>query len=544
VSYLAVGSVTKSIAELLSQKLNKPPLMGVGAAFRVTTLPPDDDRVNDATGLNLFLYRIHENSFTKNMNWRGDRLNPVQNGKPPLSLNLTYLLTAYIQKAGGTVQDDITTHQLMGNAMSVLHDYPVLNDIHDGDFDASLDTQFPPELRNSFEKVKVTLLPTTMEEFSKIWTGLNKPYRLSVAYEVSLVEIGPALPSAPPAPPVQQSAIALSTIGTPSIGSITPSSGVAGAVITIQGSRLKQAGGPTTVQVGDDVFTEDQLNSISASQIQLTIPVAPQTGPRLPVVVTSAGLSSAAAFYTVTPWIATLTPLRGITGIPITIPITLPPAAVVQVTVDGNAAAVTLDPLGKFVTAVVPVAIAANGPKPVVLTLNGRSSNTLVFEVLPLITAVTVAPSVSPAPVSTTVTINGERLNGQEVDVNIGGLLINGGPNANAAQVAVTVQRTLPVTTPATVIVDGSESNPIPSRLDSLLPGALFAGDMVELQGAGLSGRHVIVSFGANNVDLGAQPFGARIRLNTPLALAVGVVQVSVSVDGRVTNQIPLEVLA
>ena len=40
-SYLAVGSVTQSIAALLLSKLNKPPLMGATATFRVTTLPPD-----------------------------------------------------------------------------------------------------------------------------------------------------------------------------------------------------------------------------------------------------------------------------------------------------------------------------------------------------------------------------------------------------------------------------------------------------------------------------------------------------------------------
>lgn len=540
-SYLAVGSVTKSIAELLSAKLNKPPLMGAGVTFRVTTLPPDDDRVSDETGLNLFLYRIHENPFTKNMDWRGDKLNPVQNGKPPLSLTLTYLMTAYITKAGGTPQDDITTHQLMGNAMSVLHDYPVLNDIHDSDFDAGLDTQFAPELRNAFEKVKVTLLPTTMEEFSKIWTGLNKPYRLSVAYEVSLVEIGPIVPAAPPAPSVQQAALQLSTIGTPAIGSVAPASGTAGAAVTIRGSRFQQAGAPTSVQVGGDVFTEDQLTSISDTQIQLTIPTAPQTGPRLPIVVTAGGRSSQAAVYTVTPWIPIVTPLRGITGIPITIPIALPPAAAVQVSVGGGAAAVTLDPQGKFVTAVVPTAIADNGPTPVVLTLNGQPSNTRIFEVLPLITGVTITTSA--APVSTTVTVDGERLNGQEVDVNIGGLLIAGGANGNAAQVAVTVQRTLPATTPVTVTVDGSESNPLPARLDSIVPSSAFGGDALVLNGAGLSGRHVIVSFGATTGDLGAQPFASRIRLNAPSTLAAGAVMVSVSVDGRVTNQTPLAVL-
>ena len=211
-SYLAVGSVTKSIAALLTSKLNKPPLMGVGATFTVTTLPPDDDRVNDQTGVNLSLYRIHENPCTKNMGWRGTKTAPLSNSKPPLSLILSYLLTAYVQKAGGTSQDDITTHQLLGNAMAILHDYPVLNDIHDADFDASVDTQFAPELRESFEKIKISILPTSMEEFAHIWTGFGKAYRLSIAYRVSLVEIGPTTPIVLPAPSVQSTAVGMEYI--------------------------------------------------------------------------------------------------------------------------------------------------------------------------------------------------------------------------------------------------------------------------------------------------------------------------------------------
>lgn len=37
--------------------------------------------------------------------------------------------------------------------------------------------------------MKVTLLPLDLEQLSKIWTALNKDFRLSVAYEVSYVEV-------------------------------------------------------------------------------------------------------------------------------------------------------------------------------------------------------------------------------------------------------------------------------------------------------------------------------------------------------------------
>lgn len=540
-SYLAVGSVTQSIAALLGAKLNKPPLLGATATFRVTTLPPDDDRVNDQTGINLFLYRIHENPFTKNMSYRGDRNNPLKGAPPPLSLTLSYLLTAYVQKTGGTAQDDITTHQLLGNAMSILHDYPVLNDVHDGDFDANVDGQFPPELRNAFDKVKITLLPTTMDEYSKIWTGLSKAYRLSVAYEVSLVEIGPGTPVSLPNAAVQLPGVGINTFVPPQIFSVTPQSGAVGTVITITGQNLQRPGSTTTVEVGGVTVSQDQLLSLSGTQIQLAIPVAVE-GPQLWVAGSVDDSQSQLLSFTVTPWIGTLTPLRGITGIPVTIPINLPPAATVLVTIGGLPAAVTADPQGKFVTATVPAAIANNGLQPVVMTLNGQVSNSLSFEVLPLISAVAVTSNA--APVSTTITITGERLAGQDVSATVGGLLIRTGVNTNATQLVVTVARTLPATTPVTVTVDGRVSNTIPPTLDAIAPASAHAGDSVVLTGDGLSGRNVTVSFNAVVVTVGAQPIGSRMTVSLPANLLPGVIQVTVTVDGRATNALPLAVLA
>ncbi len=539
-SYLAVGSVTQSIAALLLSKLNKPPLMGAGATFRVTTLPPDDDRVTDATGVNLSLYRIYENPSTRNMVRRGTTDQPLSNSKPPLSLVLSYLLTAYVQKAAGTPQDDITTHQLLGNAMAILHDYPVLNDIHDADFDADVDAQFPPELRTAFDKVKITTLPTSMEEFAHIWTGFGKAYRLSVAYQVSLIEIGPTTPIVLPAPNVQSTAVGTKTFGGPQIVSVVPQSGPAGTIVAITGQNLQQVGAETTVQVGDDLFTEDELLSLTASQIQLAIPTAPQTGPRLPITVACGGRQTQPSVYTVTPWITSVVPLRGITGIPITIPIVTASGAAVQIDVDGNPATVTVDPQGKFVSALVPTAIAANGSKLVVLTLDGQRSNARVFEVLPLITAVAI--TTNPAPLSTTVSVTGERLNGQDVSVVIGGLAIRVGANASATTLNATVDRALPATTPVTVNVDGVVSNTIPPRLDTVVPSSAFVGDTVVLNGDSLSGRNVIVSFNAVPVVIGAQSFSSRMKATIPAGLPVGVAQISVSVDGRVTDSVPITV--
>src|SRR5579864_2917762 len=409
-SYLAIGAVTSAVAELLNKKMNKPPLLGNGVTFRVTTLPPDDDRVSTDNGLNLFLYKVSESPFARNMNWRGDRTNPVAGDRPPLALALHYLVTAYSKKTD-SARDDITAHQLLGNAMAVLHEYPVLNDVHDGDFDADVDAQFAPELRDAFEKVKITPLPISMEEFSKIWTGLSKAYRLSVAYEVSLVEIGPLTTPAPPASRVQVTSVQMQTIGPPQIASVQPAAGPVQTQVTIIGQGFQRAGAQTIVNAGGVEMTETDFISLSPQQIVLNIPADVENGPQISLTVSVQGQESNAASYLVTPWIGRITPLRGITGIPVSVDFAVPGGATVSLEIDGQAVAATVDAQQQTVSGVVPLGIATNGGKSVVLVLNDgtvKRSNALSFEVLPLITDVAVATTAAPA--STTITITGERL--------------------------------------------------------------------------------------------------------------------------------------
>lgn len=541
-SYLAIGAVTSAMAELLNKKLNKPPLLGGGTTFRVTILPPDDDRVSADNGLNLFLYKVTESPFARNMNWRGDRSNPTPGDRPPLAVSLHYLVTAYSKKTD-SARDDITAHQLLGNAMAVLHEYPVLNDIHDGDFDADVDAQFAAELRDSFEKVKISPLPISMEEFSKIWTGLSKAYRLSVAYEVSLVEIGPLATPPQPGPRVQTTALQMQTLGPPQIASVQPAQGPVLTQVTITGQGFQRPGSETIVSVGGVEMTEADLVSLSPQQIVLNIPQDVENGPQIAVVVSVQGQTSGAATYRVTPWIGRITPLRGITGIPVSVGFAVPGGATVSLEIDGQAVAAVVDAQQQTVSGVVPLSIASNGTKSVVLVLNDGSvkrSNALSFEVLPLITDVAIVTN--PAPASTTFTITGERLNGADAGAKIADLLLSKGKNTTPTQLVVQADRILGVTTPVTAIVDGRASNALPSRLDQVAPAAAFAGDTVALLGSGLSGRSVVVSFGATTVNLGAQPLASRFNVGVPASLAPGAISIKVTVDGRDTNTVPFTV--
>jgi len=543
-SYLAIGAVTRAIAELLEKKLNKPPLMG-GITPKVTTLPPDDERVDDSDGVNLFLYKLSESPYANNMDWRGDRANPNGARRPPLAVTLNYLMTAYARPADVAGREDVTAHQLIGNAMAILHDYPVLNDIHDADFDADLDTQFPKELRDSFEKVKIMLMPASLEEFTKVWTSQNKGYRLSVGYEVSLVQIAPMVPTAGAAPLLQQTpTLQVGTLSGPAIASITPAAGPAGQQVTLEGSDFKMRGRTTSVQVGDIELAETELTLLTENKLIFNIPEVLQRGPKQSISVTAGGRESEPVAYTVEPWISTLQPLRGFTGIPLTIPFDPPAGPTISVEIDGIVAAVTVDAATKLVRATVPVGIVSNGPKPVVLILDDGTphrSNARVYEVLPMITAVNVTTSGAPA--KTTIAVTGQRLNGADVYVRYGKLLLRVGANLNAALVTVEVPRVLSTNLPVSVLVDNRESNTLPPALESIDPPEAFIGDSVTLAGQGLSGQSVVVHFGATNVAVGAHGYGSQLSVMVPVGLAAGVVNVSVTINGNDTNVVPFRVL-
>jgi hypothetical protein len=543
-SYLAIGAVTKAVAELLSKKMNKPALLG-NAVPKVTALPPDDDRVGENDGVNLFLYRMSVNPFFSNTGWRGDRQNPSGAKRPPLALTLHYLLTAYAKKADGASLDDITAHQLLGNAMTILHEYPVLNDVHDGDFDAGLDAQFAPELRNSFEKIKVSIVPTTTtEEFSKIWTGFSKAIRLSVLYEVSLVQIAPAAPSPQPAPPVQGIQLNVASRGVPVVEMVSPPEGAAGTQVTIKGSGLKAQGRQTVVTFGDVQLDESDLVKCMQDEIVLVVPSSLQRGPRVQLTVEAGAGESAPAFFEVRPWINFIQPLRGIGGIPLTIPFQAAQGTALAVEFDGQTIPAEYDDAAQVVRASVPESVASSGLKPVALLVGSdpvQRSNARLFELLPQIETVNVTTQDSPA--QTTIAVTGKRLAGNDVHLRYGELLIRKGENADAAQLQVSVPRILQSGLPVSVLVDNRESNTLPPLLQSVEPSAVLRGSVVRLNGLGLSGKAIVVKFGATSVGLGPQAFATRLEVAVPVALEPGDVQLQVNVDGADTNALTFTVL-
>lgn len=162
----AIASVTAALFHLLDN-----------AGINVTTLAPNDVSAGSTAQINLFLYGTEVTPAFRNDPMPG-ALPPGQPGPPPLALTLKYLVTAY-----GDNSVDFSVHKILGEAMLVLHDNTILSNAQISGLnpDAGLPDQF--------EKIKITPLPLSLDDMSRLWSSFQSDYRLSAAYDVSVVLI-------------------------------------------------------------------------------------------------------------------------------------------------------------------------------------------------------------------------------------------------------------------------------------------------------------------------------------------------------------------
>jgi len=144
----------------------------------ITTLPPDQARPdNTRSRLNLFLYNTEYNATWRNMDLPR-QVRPGENAPSVLPLNLHYLLTVYAEN-----DNELIGQVLLGNAMRILHDHPVLSreEINIALALSELDAQV--------ERARITAQPFTRDDLSKLWSGFQSEYRLSAGYEVGVLLI-------------------------------------------------------------------------------------------------------------------------------------------------------------------------------------------------------------------------------------------------------------------------------------------------------------------------------------------------------------------
>lgn len=189
----AIAAVSRTLGTLLRDRMATNPA--------VTFAPPDVTVAGvDGARVNLYLIHVIENAELKNQE---SPFTGGAYGRPPLSLNLRYLMTTY--SALETQPDaDLNAQGLLGDAMRVLHDFgnridslAIVNPAAGTVGDPILD----PALANEFERLRLVLQPAGIDDLTKIWSALSEAnFRRSVIYEVTVVQIATLAPRVLPLP--------------------------------------------------------------------------------------------------------------------------------------------------------------------------------------------------------------------------------------------------------------------------------------------------------------------------------------------------------
>jgi hypothetical protein len=186
---LAIAATTATLRGLLHHGIRR--LDTTLSDLEVTAQPLDRARGGITSAqLNLFLYQTALNGTWRNME-HPRQVKPGETGVPPLALNLHYVLTAY---GRGESDNDAVSHRVLGSAMSLLHDHPLLG------ADEIKSALTGNDLYAQLERVRIVPQPMSLEEMSKLWTAFQTNYRLSSAYEVSVLLIDSNRPAATPLP--------------------------------------------------------------------------------------------------------------------------------------------------------------------------------------------------------------------------------------------------------------------------------------------------------------------------------------------------------
>lgn len=167
VSSVIVNALTRSLRGL-GQGQMQPPVAELNDLSETVQTPPPK--------LTVFLYEIAEDPTSRNRPpVRSQPPGPMTSRKPPMALLLRYLITPW----GG---DQATQHRMLGRALQTFYDDAIL----DG-------AQLSGGLAGSVDQLHVTLTPLTLDQKSWVWYAIQKPYRLSLNYEIRVVDLDSAV---------------------------------------------------------------------------------------------------------------------------------------------------------------------------------------------------------------------------------------------------------------------------------------------------------------------------------------------------------------
>jgi hypothetical protein len=142
-----------------------PPL--IAELHDLSTMPP-----RDPPRVTLFLYDIVEEPTTRNRAPSTVEMGGLlRTRRQPLSLCLHYMITAW----GGSRE---TEQRMLGRVMQRMYEDAVVDGV-----------ELTGSLTGSSAQLRVSLAPMRIDDRARVWWAIGQPYRLSVNYEVRVVDL-------------------------------------------------------------------------------------------------------------------------------------------------------------------------------------------------------------------------------------------------------------------------------------------------------------------------------------------------------------------
>ena len=158
-----IDEVSQSLVNVLQSAMT---------GLNATVMTSDMANPPQQLSLTVFLFEAGEDPSARNRpRVRDLNSSDIRSAKPPMALLLRYLLTPW----GGT---ESARHVIIGRAMQVLYDNPIFSG-----------GQLVGSLAAEGQALKVTLAPLSLEERTRVWYSVQRAYRLSVSYEVRVVNL-------------------------------------------------------------------------------------------------------------------------------------------------------------------------------------------------------------------------------------------------------------------------------------------------------------------------------------------------------------------
>ena len=268
---LALAAVTAVLKDVLNTSMTAVDISSIIGPVKVSAKPPDKltpPAGEEDAALNIFLYQVTPNQGWRNAGLPARDSGGERTGNPPLALDLHYLLTA-------TAPKDLYPEIIMGFAMQMLHETGVFSREL---IAAALAQAQPPdfikllgsELADQVEQIRITPAALTVDDISKLWTGFQGRYRMSVAYVVTVVLIQ-TLRSTRSSLPVQTRNIVVQPFQQIVIDGIASSTDYAqaGSILSISGTSLDD---PNFQLFIDGVDSTALVLNKSATSVKVQLP--------------------------------------------------------------------------------------------------------------------------------------------------------------------------------------------------------------------------------------------------------------------------------